>query len=207
LVALTCVVSVTAFVIRSQPAGADADPASDTLLVHNAFFPYTPATPAPLQRALEAALSEIHSTGLPLKIAVIESPVDLGGIPALFGRPDRYARFLDAEISARAPQPLLVVMPDGLAIQHAGSPAAVASMTVDRSGGSAGLVRTAIAAVRRIAVGRGRPISVPVFARGGGGGLPALVPAGAGIALGLVAAGAVVRGRAGTRRSGAAARG
>jgi hypothetical protein len=207
LVAMASVVSVLGIAIHVQPASADADPASDTLLVQDAFFPYTPSTPAPLQRGLETALNEIHATGIDLKVAIIGSQIDLGGIPELFGQPSRYARFLDTEISLKAPQPLLVVMPDGVSVEHAGSSSAVGSLPVDRTHGSAGLVRTAIDAVRRIAVARGEAIAAPRVAGGGGGGLTPLLLAGGALVLILIATGAVVRGRAGTRRSGAAARG
>lgn len=207
LLAMACAVAVVAVALRAQPAGADADPASDTLLVQDVFFPYTPSTPAPLQHGLETALQEIHATGLDLKVAVIGSAVDLGGIPELFGQPSRYARFLDTEISLKAPQPLLVVMPGGVAIEHAGAPSAVGSLPVDRTHGSDGLVRTAIDAVRRIAAGRGDPIEAPTVASAGGGGVPVAPLAAAAVVLMLLAAAAVLRGRAGTRRSGAAARG
>ena len=201
---LAAVVAVVAIAVRAQPAGADADPASDTLLVQDAFFPYTPATPAGLQRELETALKEIHATGLDLKVAVIGSPVDLGGIPALFGQPGRYARFLDTEISSRTAQPLLVVMPQGLSVQ--GVPTSVAGVAVDHVHGSGGLVQAAIDAVRRIAAGRGQPIAAVQTASAGSGGGPVVVLVVAALVLVLVAVGAVVRARAGTRRSGAAAR-
>lgn len=150
---------------------------------------------------------EIHATGLDLKVAVIGSAVDLGGIPELFGQPSRYARFLDTEISLKAPQPLLVVMPAGVAIENAGAVSAVGSLRIDRTHGSAGLVRTAIDAVRRIAAGRGAAIAAPKVAGGGGGGTtPVLLAVGA-LVLVLIAAGAVLRGRAGMRRTGAAAPG
>jgi hypothetical protein len=141
------------------PALGDADPASDTLLTQHAFLPYSPATPPSLQRVLTRALTEIRVTGLNLKVAVVGSPVDLGGIPKLFGEPGRYARFLDAEISSRAAQPLLVVMPNGLAVRAAGSSRALAGLSIDSGHRSAGLVRTAVLAIQRIAQARGRPIA------------------------------------------------
>lgn len=145
--------------LRTPAALGDADPASDTLLIGNAFLPYSPATPPSLQRALARALTEIRATGLKLKVAVIGSPVDLGGIPKLFGEPGRYARFLDAEISSRAAQPLLVVMPNGLAARGAGAPRALDGLRIDSGHQSAGLVRTAVLAIERIAQARGRPIA------------------------------------------------
>ena len=155
--------------VRAALAAADADPASDVLLVQNAFLPYQPATPPALAKALDQALTEIHATGLQLKVANIGSPVDLGGIPELFGQVSRYAAFLETEISYRGPQPLLVVMPDGLSLQAAGPASALAGLTVDAHQQSAGLARTAVLAVERIAAARGHPIAAPALGASGGG--------------------------------------
>jgi hypothetical protein len=155
--------------VRAALAAADADPASDVLLVQNAFLPYQPATPPALAKALDQALTEIHATGLQLKVAIIGSPVDLGGIPELFGQVSRYAAFLETEISYRGPQPLLVVMPDGLSLQAAGPASALAGLTVDAHQQSAGLARTAVLAVERIAAARGHPIAAPALGASGGG--------------------------------------
>jgi GNAT superfamily N-acetyltransferase len=156
--------------VRAGTAAADADPASDVLLVQNAFLPYEPTTPPVLAKALNQALTEIHSTGLQLKVAIIGSPVDLGGIPDLFGQVSRYAAFLETEISYRGPQPLLVVMPDGLSLQAAGSASALTGLAVDAHQQSAGLARTAVLAVERIAAARGHPIAAPALGASGGGG-------------------------------------
>jgi hypothetical protein len=156
--------------VRAGVAAADADPASDVLLVQNAFLPYEPSTPPALAKALNQALTEIHATGLQLKVAIIGSPVDLGGIPELFGQVRRYAAFLETEISYRGPQPLLVVMPDGLSLQAAGSASALSGLAVDANQRSGGLARTAVLAVERIAAARGHPIAAPSLGVSGGGG-------------------------------------
>ena len=155
--------------VRAGTAAADADPASDVLLVQNAFLPYEPSTPPVLAKALDQALTEIHATGLQLKVAIIGSPVDLGGIPDLFGQVSRYAAFLETEISYRGPQPLLVVMPDGLSLQAAGPASALTGLTVDAHQQSAGLARTAVLAVERVAAARGHPIAAPVLSGTSGG--------------------------------------
>ena len=60
-------------------------------------------------------------------MALIASPTDLGAIPSLFAKPQRYANFLDVEISFfGGKQPLLVVMPNGYGVQGLG-PAATAA--------------------------------------------------------------------------------
>jgi hypothetical protein len=189
LAALGCVV------LRTPAALADADPASDTLLVQDAFLPYTPVTPAPLQRSLDTALREIGATGLHLKVAVIASPVDLGGIPELYGQPSRYARFLDTELSSHGPQPLLVVMGNGLSVQHAGPASALAGLAATTGRAASGtLVKTAVLAVERIAAERGHPIA-PVSLRsahGAGSSTGVVVIGVIAVAL-LVASGLAIR--------------
>ena len=101
------------------PALADADPASDVLLAHNAFFPYRPAVSSQLYSAVNGTLGAAARVGLPLKVAIIGSSEDLGAIPELFGHPQTYATFLDREISFNHPQPLLVVMPSGFGLANA----------------------------------------------------------------------------------------
>jgi hypothetical protein len=178
--------------VRAAAAAADADPASDVLLVQNAFFPYQPTTPPALTKAVDQALTEIHATGLQLKVAIIGSRVDLGGIPELFGQVARYGKFLETEISFRGPQPLLVVMPGGLSLQAAGSPSALKGITPPAHQQSAGLARTALLAIERIAAARGRPIVAPSLDAGtGGGGAGALVIAIA-VALVLIVAGSLI---------------
>src|ERR1700679_2319855 len=101
---------------------ADGDPASDVLLGQNVFYPYTPPVPASVQATLNAETAAAKHAGLPIKVALIASPVDLGVIPELFGRPQSYADLLDKEISSEQIQPQLVVMAAGYGIQ--GVPAA-----------------------------------------------------------------------------------
>jgi hypothetical protein len=175
---------------------ADADPASDILLIQDEFYPYMPGTSPALKSGLARALAEIKATGLPLKVAIVGSPTDLGGVPELYGMPVRYARFLESEIAFNRPQPLLVVMPAGLASAAAGSPSALAGVTVDRSHGSDGLARTAVLAVERIAAARGHPIAAPVLPKvngGGAGGTSPIVYIVPVVLLVLVAGGVALR--------------
>jgi hypothetical protein len=160
---------------RAPVARADADPASDTLLVQDVFYPYQPSTPPAQQKALGTALNEIHATGLKLVVAIIHSPVDLGGIPELFGHVTQYAKFLGTELSYRGPQPLLVVMPDGVALQNVTPADALSGLAVDSNDGSAGLAITAVKAVEKIASAEGHPIAAPSLAGSGGGGSTILV--------------------------------
>ena len=48
---------------------------------------------------VNAETSAAKKAGLPIKVALIASPVDLGVVPELFDKPQSYADFLDKEIS------------------------------------------------------------------------------------------------------------
>ena len=125
---------------------ADGDPASDVLIGENVFYPYSPAVSASLQKTLNAETAAANRAHFPLKVALIQSPVDLGAIPTLFGKPEQYAAFLDQEISfLNMKQLLLVVMPNGYGVQGLGQAAttAAASLSKPRSGQSDDLARAA----------------------------------------------------------------
>jgi len=172
---------------------ANGDPASDVLLGQDVFYPYQPRISSALEAALKTALRRASLTGLNLKVAIIESPEELGVVPKLFGHPQAYAQFLDREISFNRPQPLLVVMPAGFGVAAAGSQAALARVAVDTRQRAYGLTRSAILAVVALARARGRPIATPAIPpySTSGTGTPALlifgVPAALLILAGLVA--------------------
>jgi hypothetical protein len=141
-------------------ARADGDPASDVLLGENVFYPYTPPVTPALQKTLNAATAAAKAGGFPLKVALIASPVDLGVIPDLFGKPQRYATFLDQEISFRGKQPLLVVMPTGYGVEglNAKATAAVASLPKPAGKTSNDLAQAAVTAVAKLADAGGHPL-------------------------------------------------
>ena len=116
---LRFVIGIVAAVAVALPTGiarADGDPASDILLGSAVFYPYQPAVSASLQRSLTAEAATAKRGGFPVKIALIDSAVDLGAVPELFGQPQKYAEFLDQEIRFIYKGPLLVVMPTGYGI-------------------------------------------------------------------------------------------
>jgi hypothetical protein len=185
---------------------ADADPASDYLLAAPTFYPFQPPVAPALRTRLEHALAELKAKGLNLKVAIVGSPTDLGAVPNLFGKPQTYATFLGQEISFNQPQPLLVVMPAGFGVSHAGPAAAVKGLSIDSAHQSNGLTRSAILAVLAIARANGKPISassVPSARSKSGGGVSPLITFGA-PAL-IVVLGALLAGR--LRRRGPLARG
>ncbi len=168
LLALLALVAAVAWV-GTPRAAADADPASDILLGAPAFYPYQPAVSASLQSQLEHELALLKAKGLNLKVAIIGSPVDLGALPAMFGKPQTYANFLAQEISFSGPQPLLVVMPAGFGVAHAGPPSALSGLQVETAQQSNGLARSAILAVQRIAKANGKAIPAASGSSGSGG--------------------------------------
>jgi hypothetical protein len=178
------------------PAGAraDGDPASDTLLGQNVFYPYSPPVSGSVQRTLNAETAAAKRAGLPIKVALIATPVDLGVIPELFGKPQSYAEFLDKEISFQHTQPLLVVMPAGYGVQGLTGPAAAAVKGLAAPAGktSTDLARAAITAVAKLAAADGHPVKgVPgVGSSASGGGGSSSAP----LLIGLVVAALLVAG-------------
>jgi hypothetical protein len=216
---LAFLVAAVLLAVAMLPSGAfgDADPASDMLLIQNVFYPYMPQVSQPLQRTLNAETAAAAKAKFPIKVALIASKIDLGAIPVLFGKPKEYANFLDREISFSGPQPLLVVMPQGAAVQgmNAAATAVGNALPKPASAVSNDLARLAIAAVPKLAAAAGHPIKAvaaePSSSAGGssGGGsssttvLVVLIVAAvaiAGAVIGIRRRRATVRRRAAERR-------
>ncbi len=180
--------AVTGF-LPAVSARADGDPASDVLVAEDVFLPYTPPVSAALTAAVNETVRRAHAAGFPIKVAVIESPIDLGADPELFGGPGRYARFLDTEITYNSAPPLLVVMPQGFGTVGTAPAAALARIHIDTGAGSDGLARGAIAAIVALAARGGRRISAPADL-GAGGTVPLwpIIAAAAVIVVGLLGA-------------------
>ena len=181
--------------LTPAPARADGDPASDMLLAQNVFYPFSPAVSAAVQKALNAEAAAAGHAHFPIKVALIESPADLGAIPSLFAKPQQYASFLDQEISfANTKDLLLVVMPNGYGVAGLTPPATSAATSLPKptERGSDGLARAALAAIPKLAAAAGHPIGAVSGASGtsagngggaGGGATPAAVAA---LAVGAV---------------------
>lgn len=174
-------------VASASAVTADGDPASDILLTTSVYYPYQPTVAPSLQETLARALTLLARRGPRLKVAIIATTFDLGAVPGLFGKPQAYATFLEQEIAFEGRQPLLVVMPSGVGVSDAVSPAALRGVTVDSRHGVNGLTRSAIFAVLAVARRAGRPIvvgSIPSVT-GATGGTPWLA-IGVGVAVGVV---------------------
>jgi hypothetical protein len=175
--AATCL-AVIALAATPPTALADADPASDFLLTQDLFLPYQPPISSALKADLTGVTSAAKKSGYPLKIAIIATAADLGGVPDLFNQPNRYAPFLGREISFNSKgKPLLVVMPAGLATYQAGPRAASAIAKVKVGSGADGLARAAVEAAQKLAAADGHPIRgfKPSSSGSGGGGSSALI--------------------------------
>ncbi len=175
---------------------ADGDPASDTLLGENVFYPYSPPVARALQVKLNALTAAAKRAGVPIKVALIAAPTDLGAIPSLFGKPQAYAHFLDQEISFQARQPLLVVMPAGYGTEglRAAATRAVSALPKPAGRSSTDLARAAQTAVATIASASGHPVKPAAAAAPGHAGaasntvlLVVLVLAAVAVASALVA--------------------
>jgi Flp pilus assembly protein protease CpaA len=151
---------------------ADGDPASDMLLGENVFYPYSPPVARTLQSTLNDETASARRAGLPIKVAIIASPIDLGAIAELFGKPAAYASFLEKEISFTSPQPLLVVMASGYGLQGVRPPASLVVSALPRPPGRSAddLARAAIVAVGRLSAADGHPLAVVRVASGTTGG-------------------------------------
>jgi hypothetical protein len=144
----------------ASAALADGDPASDVLLGENVFYPYSPPVNAALQHKLNAETQAARAAGFPIKVALIQSPVDLGVIPDLFGKPQKYADFLDQEISFQGKAPLLVVMATGYGVQGLPAKAAAAAPQLTKPAGksSDALAQAALDAIPKLAAADGKTI-------------------------------------------------
>jgi hypothetical protein len=174
---------LAASLLIAGAARADGDPASDVLLGQNVFYPYTPAVDPSVQKALDAETAAASQAHFPIKVALIGSPVDLGVIPDLFGKPQKYADFLDQEISFQGKQPLLVVMAAGYGVQGLGPTArqTIAGLAKPAGTHSTDLARAALTAVSKLATAAGHPLSsasngaATSSGKSGGGGTTVIV--------------------------------
>jgi hypothetical protein len=197
---LASILTVLLLGVLLVPGGAlaDGDPASDVLLGENVFYPYTPAVSGQVRKTLDAETVGAKRAGFPIKVALIASPIDLGVIPDLFGKPQQYADFLDQEISFQRRQPLLVVMAAGYGAQGFTGPAKLAVSGLHAPAGktSTDLAQAAIVAVSKLASASGHPVKgvpgIPATSGGGGSSSSAPIVIGLAVAAVLIAAALVV---------------
>jgi hypothetical protein len=163
-----CLALAVLALAAAGPALGDADPASDVLYTRELFLPYSAKVSAEVEAQLLTAIRKAKAAGKPVRVALIASRDDLGGVPQLFGNPVYYARFLDAELQFVYTGRLLVVMPQGAALAKGGRLVADKSVIAAKpEPGGDGLARTAtqlvtaIASGKTIAAGGGAPATAP----------------------------------------------
>ncbi len=164
LAAITAVLLAATAAWGAPAALADGDPASDVLAQQSLFLPQDAGIPASRQTQLAELAQTAARGGYPVRVAVIASPADLGSITALWGQPQRYAEFLGQELSLVYRGRLLVVMPGGLGVYHAGravsaEQAVLTSIPIPRTGIRLGTL--ALTAIQRLAASSGHSIAIP----------------------------------------------
>jgi cytochrome oxidase Cu insertion factor (SCO1/SenC/PrrC family)/thiol-disulfide isomerase/thioredoxin len=138
-------------------AWADGDPGSDVLVYQPLFVTSAAGVPVSRQVALDGLLAQAKRAGVPIRVAIIAHPADLGAVGELWGKPRAYARFLGYELSLSYKQRLLVVMPSGFGVfwpghSTQGAYRALAATRVPAGGdGLAGAAESAVIAVARSA--------------------------------------------------------
>lgn len=150
-------------------AHADGDPASDVLVMQDAYYPYAPPTDGRYKRALDGVLKRARDAGYPVKVALIQTPRDLGAYPTLFNDPNRYADLLARELPQNrhgaklTGQRILVVMPGGFGGRDLGDQVdgPLSQTSIQDAAESNGLAVAAIGAVARLATANGHPVPVP----------------------------------------------
>jgi hypothetical protein len=149
------VVTLAVALCLTGAAQADADPASDTLYVRDVFLPLSARVSPQLAQKLLDVTRAARSAGKPIKVALIASARDLGGVPSIFGKPTYYARFLGAELQFLYKGKLLIVMPQGAGLSEGGRLVAESAVVHAVIGtGADGLARTAIELVQELALGK-----------------------------------------------------
>jgi cytochrome c biogenesis protein CcmG/thiol:disulfide interchange protein DsbE len=152
--------------LPASVARADGDPGSDVLVYQNLFFGTDAGLSVQQQAELGALLKSAAGAGLPVRVAIIASPFDLGAVTGLWRQPRTYARFLGYELSLAYKQRLLVVMPNGFGFSWPGhSPTSayrvLAGISI-RPGGD-GLFDASEAAIGRLA--RASRVKLPSVAQ------------------------------------------
>ena len=176
-------------------ARADADPASDVLLYQNVFLPFFGGQASKESKNyLNDVVAEANRQGFEIKVAVIGSNGDLGGVFSLWRKPKRYGPFLGRELTFVYKGRLLISMPAGFGFfwfKHDVTEERRILETVPIKPGVDGLVDSTAEAVKRLAAADGHTITVekqppdsglpvPVLAAGGGAILAVAVALGLG---------------------------
>jgi hypothetical protein len=158
-------------------AHADADPASDILYTQRIYLPFFGEKVSEANAAaLKKVVDEAWSKGYKVKVALIATRNDLGGVFQLWEKPQTYANFLGRELIFLYKGPLITAMPNGLGVYHfkhstAAEKAVVEKIKIDPS--ADGVANAATLAVARLAGIKPPPLPSAGGGGGGSGGTPA----------------------------------
>lgn len=135
------------------------------------FIPFGSPIPSGEVTRLKTAVDNARAAGYPIKVALIAAPSDLGTAFSLWGKPDKYARFLGLELQFLYKGRLLIVMPSGYGFFHyrAKTPETSALRGLHVTQGGTGLARSGVDAVAALARSAGHPIAVPPLKTKSGG--------------------------------------
>ena len=150
-------------------ARADGDPGSDVLVFQDLFAGGDAGLSVQQQVQFDAMLKSTQRAGVPVRVAIIASPSDLGAVTGLWRNPRAYARFLGLELSLAYKQRLLVVMPNGFGFNwpgHSTAPAYRLLAKIPIELGTSGLVTAAETAVGKLAAAAGIKIALPTHVSG-----------------------------------------
>lgn len=161
---LVVVFAAACALLLAPAALADADPASDVLYTQSVFYSFDRLPSDAAQARLNETVKRAKKAGYPIRVALIATAPDLGGVTLLWGKPRQYARFLGLELTYTFKGPLLVVMPAGLGYNEPGkSPKAAYALlrSVRLGSGDDAQADAAVEAISRLAAAAGHPIKVP----------------------------------------------
>ena len=204
--ALVFAVLAAAALQPAAPARADGDPCSDYLLVGSLCPPNNPRPSQPQIDRTQKTIDAAKKAGYEIRVAVIGSTTDLGSVPVFFGRPQPYAKFLDAELQSAWTGKLLVVMAAGYGVREHTKPylagvKALKGLPPPANGTPDALMAAATVAVRKLAASEGVKVPViplaattvkPPSGNGSGSGSTSFVKYALLLAAGLVVLGGIV---------------
>jgi hypothetical protein len=161
--------------LHASPAVANGDPASHVLVRQQLFAPEDESIPLEDAEQLLAYIHAARRMGFPIRVALVGKRDDLGLLPQLWERPQRYAEVLGQELVLVYKGSLLIVMPNGYGIARRGKPlpaegARLGAIGVPR-GGFPRLPAAAMDGIRRLAAARGIRLAAspaPAPSKGGG---------------------------------------
>jgi hypothetical protein len=151
--------------VFAAAAQADGDPASDVLVFKKYFLPYAPQTPSDVEQKINVATEAADRAGIPIRVAVISGPGDLGVVPQYTNKPQDYAKFLGDELKFAYKGPLLIVMQNGYGLSGTTDPAlqsALATLPKPKSNDPADLAAAGADAVAALAKAGGKTLDLSI---------------------------------------------